>query len=158
MTPEEKARAKAIQILDRHLPNETGFHRMDLRQAITDALTEAASVPKGCVRTDDGVVRRFDTTHYDPANVEREVGLPLLADGSIWFQHEELWAWSYGGDEECNTDYKTLELFYPQLRRGVEWTAIGWVVRWGEGEISLAKCFPTKEAALAAQSAEKVSE
>lgn len=147
--PSEMEIAKAI--VEKYATAPHHQNSQGLIDGIARALHDAAKVKPGCVRTEDGVERRFDTRRFDPNNTEREVGLPILADGSIWWQNEELWVWTYGGDEECGTEYKTLEMFYPDLSHYPEWTAIGWVVRWGEGEIALGKCFATEEAAQRAK-------
>jgi hypothetical protein len=98
--------------------------------------------PKGHVLDDAGVVRKVDTTRWDPANIDKAVPLPVYADGELWMMGED--AYVIFGSEVSE--------FFP-TREYPEWTSIGWVLRWGDGEIELNKCYSTRESALAAKEA-----
>jgi hypothetical protein len=122
----------------------TGMLRQEAQQAlwtaITTALRAAATVPKGMVRvgTED---HRLDLTGWSCEDPERAVPLPVFADGEMWIQHEEFY--TIGEDGHIH------EFF--SFEHGISWTSSGWVVRWGDGEIELSKCYSSQSAAQAAR-------
>lgn len=101
----------------------------------------AAKAPEGCIIDDKGVVRRVDTSGWDPSDPSRHVPLPVYADGEIWMMGEEAYTIEDGEIHE----------FFPS-EHNPAWTSAGWVIRWGDGEIELNKCYSTREAAEAAKS------
>lgn len=64
------------------------------------------------------------------------VPLPLFADGTLYCLNEIIFA--HGEDDQVFSFY---------TEREPEWTSDGWVVRCGDGEIELGKCYPNNESA-----------
>lgn len=92
---------------------------------------------------DSPVVRKVDTTGWNPADTDESVPLPVYADGELWMMGEE--AYTISDDGEVVEFYT-----YDHPPR---WTESGWVVPWGDGEIELNKCYSNHKAAEAARKA-----
>lgn len=146
-TPDDRFDAIADGIVRREMaayyvsprPTVPGtYSSFDLRKEISAALRSMLP-PKGSILDDGGVVRLIDTRYFDPKDPARHVGLPVFADGEVWMMNEEFYTIDDG--EVCE--------FYDSGHKP-EWTSSGWVVRWGEGEIELSKCWSTRAAAEAA--------
>lgn len=100
--------------------------------AITTALAEARSVPKG------HHVVQIEPLGNDMSG--KPVPLPLLADGTLWCLNEILYTHDTNG-YVCD--------WLPQ--RAPVWTSSGWAVEWGEGEVPLSECYPNRESAESAR-------
>lgn len=108
-----------------------------------DALVDQKP-PPGHIIDDQGVVRKVDTTGWDPADTSKPVPLPVYADGELWMMGEEAFTIV---DNEVRIIYT-----YDHCP---SWTSSGWVIRWGDGEIELNKCYANSEAAEAAKEDER---
>lgn len=142
MAPTEADLAKAEQLYQEWLNYGTNSYTQQV-DSIARALAAARIAPPGHVIDDQGCVRKVDTTGWNPADTDESVPLPVYADGELWMMGEE--AYTISGDGEVVEFYT-----YDHPPR---WTASGWVVPWGDGEIELNKCYSNRESAEAARKA-----
>lgn len=138
MTPSDAAKRKAEELLLSMKSALTNKFTREEAFFIRDQIAAALHIEPGFIRDSEGVDHRIDMHGFDPGNPERAVPLPCFADGTYWMLNEDY----YTIDEESG---KVVEFFsYDDFPK---WTASGWCIEWGDGEIELAKCYSTREAA-----------